>query len=105
MIIYFSATGNFKWVAEKIAEATGETTYSIRESLKERNRTLTIKKGDMLGLVTPTYFWQLPTVLFDWLEDTTFVLKAAITSSRWPPTVQPPAPPQISLRPSFLRKV
>lgn len=75
MIIYFSATGNCKWVAEEIAKGTGETTYSIRESLKGKERTLTIGKGETLGFVTPTYFLQLPTVLTDWLDGTTFVLE------------------------------
>lgn len=75
MIIYFSATGNCKWVAEQIADATDEKTYSIRESLDQKSRTLILKKGETLGFVTPTYFWQLPTVFSDWLSGTSFILE------------------------------
>lgn len=68
MIFYFSATGNCKYVANKLAEVTGETTVSITECLKVQNVTFEIKDGERIGFVTPTYFWGLPIVVVDFLE-------------------------------------
>ncbi len=34
MIIYFSATGNSQYVAERIAQATGDRTVSITSCMK-----------------------------------------------------------------------
>ena len=65
MILYFSATGNCKHVAKCIAEEFGDTALSILEAPKE----FSLKKGEMLGIVTPTYFWELPTIVRDYLTE------------------------------------
>ena len=55
MILYFSGTGNSKYVAERIARATGEEICSI-EQVQEVN----LKDGELFGLVCPTYWGELP---------------------------------------------
>lgn len=57
MILYFSATGNCKHVAKRIAKATGDKAVSI-EGLDPH---ITLADGEALGFVSPTYAWELPT--------------------------------------------
>lgn len=62
MICYFSATGNSKRVAERIAEAIGETAVSI-EGLDPEE-----VSGKCLSLVTPVYFWTVPNIVQEFLR-------------------------------------
>ncbi len=64
MILYFSATGNCKFVAHTIAKATGEKAVSIQESSEK----IMLKEGESLGIITPTYFWGLPTFVDDFFS-------------------------------------
>ena len=57
MILYFSATGNSKYVAERISEATGEALLDLRMT---GGRTVELKSGERLGVVCPVYFWNIP---------------------------------------------
>ena len=61
MICYFSATGNCKRVAERIAEATGEKAVSI-EGLDPSEL-----KDETLSLVSPVYFWTVPVIVQEFL--------------------------------------
>ena len=64
MIYYFSATGNYKYVAQTIASELGERAESILEASAD----IHLAKDEVFGLVTPTYFWELPTVVREFLE-------------------------------------
>ncbi len=66
MIVYFSATGNSKYVAHKIAEATDDWARPIEDLMHEKF--IEVKSGDKLGIVCPTYFFGLPTIMKDFLE-------------------------------------
>ncbi|MBD5526253.1 MAG: 4Fe-4S binding protein [Lachnospiraceae bacterium] len=68
MIFYFSATGNDQHIAKTIGTATGETTVDISKNLKEGKFIFFVQKGEMLGLVTPTYFGGLPRPVCEFLE-------------------------------------
>ena len=68
MILYFSATGNNKYVAERVAAATGDRLVSIAECVKTGRCALTLAENEGLGLVTPTYFWGLPSIVVDFLK-------------------------------------
>ena len=59
MILYFSATGNCKHTAERIAEALGDRA----ESVLTYGENIHLKKGECFGIVTPTYFVELPTII------------------------------------------
>lgn len=65
MILYFSATGNSKYVAERIAQATGDEAKSI-VGLVEKGETSFA--DDVIGFVSPTYYYTLPTVSRDFLQ-------------------------------------
>lgn len=56
MILYFSATGNCQYVADRIAAALNDTAVSI----EKLQNSITITEGEVFGLVTPVYFWELP---------------------------------------------
>lgn len=64
MICYFSATGNSKYVAERIAGALGDTAVSIVNA----EPAFRLAAGERFGLVTPTYFWELPVPVRDFLS-------------------------------------
>lgn len=66
MILYFSSTGNNKYIAEKIAKACGECAVSIVECIK--NNQYEFQNEKILGIVTPTYFWRLPRIVALFLE-------------------------------------
>lgn len=69
MIFYFSATGNCKYVASRIAEKTGDTIISVGKAYKEKHYQITLKEDEMLGFVVPTYFGVLPKLVSDFLEE------------------------------------
>ena len=67
MICYFSATGNCKYVAERIAKAIGDTAVSIEKHEPQ----ISLSDRECLGIVTPTYWWELPPVMREWLHKLT----------------------------------
>ncbi len=68
MIFYFSATGNSQYVAERIADATGENLVSITECIKSGRYSFELRPREMLGFVTPVYLTSLPSVVVDFLH-------------------------------------
>ncbi len=70
MILYFSATGNSKCVASRIASSLGETAYSI----ETYNGEIKLSKGEVFGIVTPTYSWELPINVREYLEKMTLTV-------------------------------
>ena len=72
MILYFSGTGNSKYVAEQIAKSTNDELISINNKLKN-NDTSKITVQDRLIFVVPTYAWRIPRVVRDWIIKTNFV--------------------------------
>lgn len=70
MILYFSGTGNCKYVAEQIAAAVGDKAVSVEDS----DGKIDLKNGKILGIVFPTHFWEIPAIMRAFLE------KASITA-------------------------
>ncbi len=64
MILYFSATGNCKFIAQSIASKTADIAISIADIKK-----VALKDGEQLGIVSPTYFWRLPSIVEDFLKN------------------------------------
>ena len=64
MILYFSATGNSKYVAERIAKATEDIAVSIEKA----EPAIALKSGECFGIVTPVYFGGIPLPMRDFLE-------------------------------------
>ena len=72
MILYFSGTGNTKWVAEQLSNATNDTILSIPDELKKGTLHYTLKDDERLGICFPTHGWQPPHIVRDFLRRATF---------------------------------
>lgn len=64
MIAYFSATGNCKYVAQRIAEVTHDAAVSI----EKQEPSVSFGFNEVFGIVTPTYCWELPEPTRTWLK-------------------------------------
>ena len=69
MILYFSATGNCKYVAARLAAAFGQETVSIVDCIRDGVYAFT---DDTIGIVVPTYFWGLPSIVKEFLGKAEF---------------------------------
>lgn len=69
MILYFSATGNNKYVAQELSMATGEKMIPLKDLVRNHRYQLTVSKGENFGVVMPTYWEGLPSILLDYLKD------------------------------------
>ena len=69
MILYFSGTGNSKFVAKHIADALGDETVNLNDRIKSGG-TSPVETGERVIIVTPTYAWRIPRVVRDWLLKT-----------------------------------
>lgn len=73
MILYFSATGNSKHTAEKIAERFNDKAVSIEGF----NGNISLSKEEIFGIVTPVYFWGLPITSRNFLKNVSISGKPA----------------------------
>ena len=69
MILYFSGTGNSKYVAKRIADALGDEILNLNDRIKASD-TSPVEPDERLIIVTPTYAWRIPRVVRDWLLKT-----------------------------------
>lgn len=63
MIFYFSATGNSKYAAERIAAAGEDHLISLRDAVRSRSYRYDVSREERIGFVFPVYFWGLPSIL------------------------------------------
>lgn len=66
MILYFSGTGNSKYVAKRIADVLGDEIVNLNARIKASD-TSPVETDERLIIVTPTYAWRIPRVVRDWL--------------------------------------
>ncbi len=71
MILYFSGTGNSKYVAKKIQSVSGDEVISINDLMKKGSKE-EIKSDKALVFVCPTYAWRIPRVVEDFIRETKF---------------------------------
>ena len=69
MILYFSGTGNSKYVAKRITDALGDEIVNLNARIKASD-TSSIETGERLIIVMPTYAWRIPRVVRNWLRKT-----------------------------------
>ena len=62
MILYFSGTGNSKFVAEQISKIINDSIISLNDLIKE-NETVKITDNEKIIIVTPTYGWRIPKIV------------------------------------------
>ena len=72
MILYFSGTGNSKYIAKRIAEAIQENAVDLKHENK-RNDTSPLQTGRDVIIVTPTYAWRIPRIVSEWIDKTEFI--------------------------------
>lgn len=65
MVLFFSATGNCKYVAVKIAQSAGEEMVSIADCIRQENYTF---HDSCIGIISPTYNWALPSITREFLQ-------------------------------------
>lgn len=63
MILYFTGTGNSRYVARKIAEKTGDELVSINRILKEKKPSQGLSSETPYVFVLPTYAWRIPRII------------------------------------------
>ena len=77
MILYFSATGNSRHVAETIAARVDDRAVSIESYKDEQCPRITVDDGGYLGFICPTYCWGMPTPAVDFLRRVGFDASAS----------------------------
>lgn len=71
MILYFSPTGNSEYIAKRISSVTNDNCINLFEKIKNNDfRAMHSEKPFVI--VSPTYGWQLPHILRDWICNTDF---------------------------------
>ena len=69
MILYFSATGNCKYVAARLAQADAQETLSVTDCMREGRF---VFEDETIGIISPVYFWGLPSIVAELLERASF---------------------------------
>ena len=69
MILYFTGTGNSAFIAKRIAEKTGDTAVDVFPMIREHDYGK-LSSSRPFVVVCPTYGWQIPHVLGNWLKRT-----------------------------------
>ena len=69
MILYFSGTGNSRYIAKRIAGELQDEIVDVNAKIKALDYS-PIKTGDDVIVVTPTYAWRIPRIVSDWLSKT-----------------------------------
>lgn len=72
MILYFTGTGNSQYIAKRIKEKISGDLLCMNERIKRKDTGTIAVSGDLI-IVTLTYAWQIPTLVKEWLLQTTFV--------------------------------
>lgn len=71
MVLYFSGTGNSRFIARKIAERLDETLVNLNDRIKRQDFSPIVEK-ERLIFVSPTYAWRIPRVMEDWIRRVPF---------------------------------
>lgn len=69
MIVYFSATGTNKYVAQELYAATGEEMVPLKQLVRNKINELNVREDEDFGVVMPTYWEGLPAILLDYLRN------------------------------------
>lgn len=71
MVLYFSATGNTKYVAESIAKGLDDTAENLLEKIRRKDHS-PIHSVRPFVICSPTIVCEMPRFLNAWLQKTTF---------------------------------
>lgn len=71
MILFFSGTGNSRYVAQAIGTITGDKVVSINELIKNGSESI-LRSEYPYVFVCPTYAWRIPRVVESFIKETHF---------------------------------
>ncbi len=71
MVLYFTGTGNSRYIAERIASRLGDELFCINDAIKLGSIN-SIKAKQRIVFVFPTYAWRIPRIVKDWILKTPF---------------------------------
>lgn len=72
MILYFTGTGNSRYVAQNIAKDINDEIVSINHLIKQKNKKQLVSKDRPFVFVSPTYAWRLPQVVTEFITTMTY---------------------------------
>lgn len=72
MILYFTGTGNSRYVARKIAKEINDEVVSINQLIKQESKDELISTNKPFIFVCPTYAWRLPKVVTEFIRKMKF---------------------------------
>ncbi len=72
MVLYFSATGNSKYCAEKIANATGDRLFSLNDAMKTGQAEIDCQGDRQFVIVSPIYDMGMSWVIKEYLGTVDF---------------------------------
>lgn len=67
MILYFSATGNSEYIAKRISSVINDECLNLFDRIKNDDFSKLHSEKPFV-IVTPTYGWQIPHIVRDWLN-------------------------------------
>jgi len=68
MIFYFMATGNSKFIAERIAAQMGDQIFDIAECVRAGSYSYDLAESEAIGFVVPVYYYGIPIIVGDFLK-------------------------------------
>ncbi len=71
MILFFTGTGNSRYIARRIAVSLGDDLLNMNERIKAWD-TSEISADGRLVFVVPTYGWRIPRIVEKWIDETPF---------------------------------
>ena len=69
MVLYFSATGNCKYVATRLAQSSGQEMRSVVDCIRKDQYAFSDRA---IGILSPTYVWGLLSIVEDFLAKASF---------------------------------
>ncbi len=72
MVLYFSATGNSKYCAEKIANATANSLFSLNDAMKNGITEIDFSGNKQIVIVSPVYDMGMSWAVKEYLESAVF---------------------------------
>ncbi len=67
MIFYFSATGNSKYVADRLQERFSGEMVSVSDAMRKKQFVYEAGEGEKIIFVFPVYFWNMPSIVSDFI--------------------------------------
>ena len=64
MVLFFSATGNCKYVATRLTQSDGREMRSVVDCIRDDQYDFS---DDTIGIIAPTYDWGLPSIVKEFL--------------------------------------